>query len=163
MAESNLRFENVMEPALVMSVSGSDSIMTTAELPSTFDWPADVNTEYAVQRDQPFTLGMRWKKTGPGAFDPNHKWRVEYIFEAQGAAEFELPLAQRVHWVNYGPVGGGTASWSHSVTLAPYDLPVGLYRVTGMLQLAGPGAPGTPIRQGVIGFANMGLLSVYED
>ena len=159
MAYAAFSFENVMEPGIVMSGSAG---MTSTELPGPADWPADLANEIAIQRDQQLYIMFNWSKSGPAPLDPNLKWRILINTELQGAGEYQLPATYHERWENYGTVGFN-ASWSHSVTIPAYTLPVGLLRITASIQLAGPGPVGTGQRQGIIGISNLGLFQVYED
>lgn len=142
----------------------ADAVMTCQELPSTPDWPPDLTLEHCIQRDQSINFGMRITKSGLACLNPNHWWRGEIHLEKQGGDEYDLPASIKVKWEPYGDVLMGYHTWTLSFSTVPaYTIPVGLYRVTGTIQLCGPGPENTPIRQAVIGFADMGLLQVYED
>lgn len=151
-----LQFENVYGAGFKISGGG---IMTREELPSTGDWPADLSMEKIIQTDQSFKIGFKWSQEGPAVLHPSHFWRVQVFLEKMGGDEFTLPAGKG--YVEEPFVPNSPNTYNATITFNPYDIPVGLYRITGVVQLAGPFSKGQ--RQGVVAFADFGLVQIYED
>lgn len=112
------------------------------------DPPANI-----IRLSEAWEVKFDWTTTGALNFLMAGSWNLEVFLEKMGGGEFTLAGATASE-----PFVSAPNHYVKVINFAAGSVPVGLYRATAIMQMAGPGGVLGPI----VGHSDLGLLQFYS-
>jgi hypothetical protein len=106
-----------------------------------------------VRTSESWFVKFDWTTIGPLNYIMCGNWHLKVLLEEMGVGEFDLQDKEAVvHFVS------APHTYTQTLTFPPHSVRAGLYRVTVIITMTGPGGAPGPIA----GFEDLGLVQFYD-
>lgn len=106
-----------------------------------------------VRTSESWFVKFDWTTTGPLNYIMCGKWHLKVLLEEMGVGEYDLKNKEAEVSLESKP-----NSYTETLTFPPHSVPPGLFRVTVIITMNGPGGAPGPIA----GFEDLGLVQFYD-